>query len=78
MLLIQWWVDEKFTIFGVSQRMGWAIRDPSLEGVGVVYVQKSLLDDIKEGDWESAWSDPSQFSEDDAYAVYPNTSIHLN
>ena len=63
--VIQWWVDEKFTIFGVSQRMGRAVRNPSLVGVGVVYVQKSLLEDIKEGDWESAWSDPSQFPEDD-------------
>ena len=63
--VIQWWVDEKFTIFGVQQRMGRAVRDPSLVGVGVVYVQKSILNDIREGEWQSAWSDPNQFPEDE-------------
>ena len=30
-----------------------------------MYVQKSLLDDIKVDDWESAWNDPNQFPEDE-------------
>src|SRR5579859_2551680 len=65
--VLQWWVDEKFTIFGVQQRMGRPVRDPSLVGVGVVYVQKSLLNDIREGEWQSAWSDPNRFPEDEQW-----------
>ena len=60
-IVIQWCVDEKITISTLYQRVGRAARRPSHEGIGVVYVQKSLLNSISKNftseltEWETVW-----------------------
>lgn len=63
--VIQWHVDEKFTLSSAHQRIGRAARDPSVQGVAVIYVKQSILDDVSAGDWEEAWDQPDPPPEDD-------------
>jgi hypothetical protein len=63
--VIQWHVDEKFTLSSAHQRIGRAARDPSVQGVGVIYVKQSILNDLSAGDWEGAWDQPDDPPEDD-------------
>jgi len=53
--VIQWGVDEKLDLDTLWQRFGRAARDPEIQGLGVVYVPKDLLDPVRKyamKDWE--------------------------
>ena len=59
-VVIQWGIDEKCNINHLSQRLGRAVRNPHLEGSGIVYVAKSIVATSKDSgelNWERAWND---------------------
>ena len=61
-VVIQWGIDEKCNINHLSQRLGRAVRNPHLEGIGIVYVAKSIFATSKDSgelNWERAWNDPN-------------------
>lgn len=70
-VVIQWGIDEKCNINHLSQRLGRAVRNPHLEGIGIVYVSKSAVYGIaRENEtletWEDAWNDPNLLATPDS------------
>jgi hypothetical protein len=65
--VIQWHVDEKFTIHAAHQRLGRGARSPEVEAVGVIYVKRAVLSDVPLTAWEDAWNenDPPDEEPDD-------------
>jgi superfamily II DNA/RNA helicase len=63
-VVIQWHVDEKLMASTLYQRIGRAARGKDVEGIAVVYIQKSLLDSIAKKnwaetmtEWQNVWKD---------------------
>jgi hypothetical protein len=64
--VIQWNVDERLSVFSLTQRIGRAARNPYLTGDAIIYVNKSVLEAVSQ-DWQEAWcaDSPSDWSDDD-------------
>lgn len=50
--VIQWGVDEKLDLNTLWQRFGRAARDPEIQGLGVVYVSRDLVDAVRKYEME--------------------------
>ena len=62
-VVIQWGVDERLICSSLAQRIGRAARDPTVEGIAVIYVQRAVFESISKNwreelkSWEEAWED---------------------
>src|SRR5436190_2209020 len=72
-VVIQWQVDEKLMASTLYQRIGRVARGKDVEGVAVVYIQKSLLDSIAKknwvetmAEWQIVWRDDPETRVDSA------------
>lgn len=72
-IVIQWQVDEKLMASTLYQCIGRAARGKDVEGIAVIYVQKSIIDSIdkknwaeKMGEWQDVWRDDPETQIDSA------------
>ena len=72
-VVIQWQVDEKLMASTLYQRIGRAVRGKDVEGIAIIYVQKSLLDSIGKknwvetmAEWQDVWKDDPETQVDSA------------
>jgi superfamily II DNA/RNA helicase len=68
--VIQFRVCEKLQFSGLTQRFGRAGRDPRLEAVGMVFVQRNVLSSTRTWNedlskWDDEWDDPTLYEESD-------------
>lgn len=61
MRVIQWGVNDKLNLDILVQRFGRVARDPSLQGVGVIYAPKDILNPIPKYTMEQWITQPDEF-----------------
>ena len=50
--------QRELTCANLSQRIGRCVRDKTRQGIAVIYVDRSIIKEIRKADhWEKAWGD---------------------